>query len=99
MVELGVNLFAEDISEVTEDDFIMKNKGPGKQFTGGPTYYHDGKVIPCMCEWSEKGSMTIEILTKILETLDHLEVFDRSTGINPFLILDGNGNIIDFSFL
>ena len=47
-----------------------------------------------MCTWSEKGSMTNEILTKILETLDQLEFFDRSTGIKLFLVLDGHGNMM-----
>jgi len=101
MIELGVNSFAEEIDEVTDNDFIMKNKGPYKKFPGGPTYYHDGKAIPYMCAWSEKGSMTTdiltEILTKILDTLDHLEVFERSTGINPFIILDGHGSRMDLT--
>ena len=37
MVELGDDPFAEDIGEVTDYDYIMKNKRPGKRFPGGPT--------------------------------------------------------------
>ena len=77
MVELGIDPFAKDVGDVTDVDYIMKNKGPGKRFPGGPTCYHNGKAIPCFCAWSEKGSMTTEILTRILETFDHLEVFHR----------------------
>ena len=43
--------------------------------------------------------MTTEILTKILENLDHLEVFNRSTGINPFLMLDRHGSRMGLPFL
>ena len=99
MVELGIDPFADDVGEVTDLDYIMKNKGPGKKFPGGPTCYHNGIAIPCFCAWSEKGSMTTEILTRILETLDYLEVFDRSTGINPYLMLDGHGSRMGLLFL
>ena len=99
MVELGIDPFADDVGEVTDLDYIMKNKGPGKKFPGGPTCYHNGIAIPCFCAWSEKGSMTTDILTRILETLDYLEVFDRSTGINPYLLLDGHGSRMGLPFL
>ena len=43
--------------------------------------------------------MTTDILTRILETLDHLEVFDRSTGINHYLMLDGHVSRMGIPFL
>ena len=43
--------------------------------------------------------MTSEILRDICATLDHLEVFDRSTGAMPFFLLDGHGSRIELPFL
>ena len=43
--------------------------------------------------------MTSDILTSIVETLDVLKVFDRSTGKTPFIILDGHGSRLGLSFL
>ena len=34
----------------------------------------------------------------MLAQMDSLELFDRSDGINPFLILDGHGSRFDCSF-
>ena len=99
MVELGIDPFAEDIGEITDVDCIMKNKRPGKRFPGGTACYHNGQAIPCFYAWSEKGSMTTEILTSILETLDYLEIFGRSTSINPYLMLDGHDSRMGLPFL
>jgi hypothetical protein len=35
----------------------------------------------------------------MLAYLDSLDLFDRSTEINPFLILDGHGSRFEFDFL
>ena len=43
--------------------------------------------------------MTSDILTLIVETLGVLEVFDRSTGKTPFMLLDGHGSRLGLSFL
>ena len=43
--------------------------------------------------------MMSDILTSIVETLDVLEVFDRSTGKTPFMFLDGHGSRLGHSFL
>ena len=43
--------------------------------------------------------MTSDILTSIVETLDVLEVFDRSKGKTPFILLDGHGSRLRLSFL
>jgi hypothetical protein len=34
-----------------------------------------------------------------LAYLDSLHIFDRSTGLSPFLILDGHGSCFEFEFL
>jgi len=51
-----------------------------------------GKEIPCLTRWSPKGSITAHILIDIVHTLDHLQVFNRSEGQIPFLLLDGHGS-------
>ena len=40
-------------------------------FPGGPVCEFKGKQIPTMIRYSEKGSITGEILTDILRTLDY----------------------------
>ena len=48
MDELGVDLFAEDVVDVTDANYNMNDKGPGKRFPRGPSCYLGEKVIPCM---------------------------------------------------
>ena len=55
--------------------------------------------MPCYCCCTESGSITGEILKDMLAYLDSLDLFDRSTGLNPFLILDGHGSRFEFDFL
>jgi hypothetical protein len=35
----------------------------------------------------------------MLKYIDDLEVFDRSDGVNPFLLLDGHGSRFEIDFL
>jgi hypothetical protein len=84
---------------VGEPDDIAANCGDGKQYPFGPVCLFKGKTIPCFCCCSESGSITTELLTRMLKKLDELEVFDRSTGLNPFLILDGHGSRFELEFL
>ena len=97
--ELGVDPRAEVVGDLDDEDFVVKNMGDGMLFPGGPTCTYNGKKIPCMCRWSPKGSITSEILTDILRTLDAIEVFDRSTGITPVVLMDGHGSRLGLPFL
>ena len=99
IVETGLDLSAPTIGSPNDADFVEKNSGKGKRFPGGPTCQFKGKTIPCLCRWSKKGSITAEILRAILATLDHLKVYDRSTGAKPFLLLDGHRSRLEYSFL
>ena len=60
--------------------------------------YRD-KVIPYLCQWSLKGSMTSKILKTIVHTLDVLEIFDQSSGILPTLLFNGHGSRLQLLFL
>ena len=90
--ETGMDVFAEKIGEVTDDDYFLKNTGKDKRYPGGPTCTFQGKEVPCLTRWSPKGSITSDILIDILATLDRLKVFDRSNSKLHFLLLDGHGS-------
>ena len=99
MVEMGIDSFQDMIGLETDEDFFEKNSGEGKLFPGGPTCLVKGIRVPCFIRWSEKGSMTSEILKEALETLDCLKVFDRVEGRKPFLLVDGHGSRFELPFL
>jgi len=44
-------------------------------------------------------SINGKLLTKISTYLGSLDLFDRSTGLKPFLILDGHGSWFELEFL
>jgi len=48
---------------------------------------------------SENSSISGQLLTDMLRFMDDLEIFDRSLGLNPFLILDGHGSRFELCFL
>ena len=99
VVDTGMDVFAQQEGEVSDDDFFINNSGKNKRFPGGPTCVFQGKEVPCLTRWSPKGSITAQILIDILHTLDHLGVFDRSGGRIPFLLLDGHGSRFAMEFL
>ena len=43
--------------------------------------------------------MTSEMFTTIVRTIDILQVFDRSSEINLFILLDGHGSRLALPFL
>ena len=99
LYECGMDLFAEKVGDVSDDNFFENNSGHGKRFPGGPTCEFQGKTVPCFTRFSPKGSITSEILRDILATLDVIGVFDRSGGKRPFLLLDGHGSRLQIPFL
>jgi len=94
--ETGFDPFAEWIGS---EDNIEENCGDNKPYPFGPTCTFNGKEIPCFCCNSESGSITGPLLTSMLSYIDTKEVFNRSTGLNPFLLLDGHGSRFDLEFL
>jgi hypothetical protein len=93
---MGFDPFAEWIGEENE---IEKNIGEGKVYPMGPECTFNGKNVPCFCCCSESGSITGKLLVDMLKAMDSLQVFDRSTGLNPFLLLDGHGSHFELDFL
>ena len=83
-----------------DDNVIQQNMGKGKMHPLGPECEFIGKMTPTFCCCSESGSiMMAEMLTQILMTTDNHEVFDQSSGVPPFLLLDSHGSQFDFKFL
>ena len=72
--------------------FFEDNFGPGKLFPGGHVCNFEGKEVPCMVRYSDKGSITDEILVDILKTIDELKLYQTYCENNavPFLLVDGH---------
>ncbi len=85
--------------EWIEEDEIEKNMGERKTLSLGPECNFKGKNVSCFCCCSESGSITGSLLRKMLEAINKLQVFDRVTGLNPFLLLDGHGSQFELEFL
>ena len=98
-IETGIDPTKPILGDVNDETFIDQNFGPGKLFPGGPTCKFGGKEIPCMVRWSPKGGITSQILADSLAHIDSFDVFDRSTGKIPFLLLDGHNSRFDLPFL
>ena len=99
LIETGLDLNAETIGNVSDDDFFVKNSGPGKRFSGGSTCTFRNKKVPCFCAWSPKGGITSDILTDIIRTFDTFELSPRINNIKPVIPLDGHGCRFELPFL
>ena len=84
---------------VDDDSMIGNSGGLGKPFPMGPVCNLNGIKVPTFCCASENGSITGDLLVKMLAAIDKLGVFDRSDGVPPFLLLDGHGSRFDLKFL
>ena len=76
-------------------NFFQDNYDPGKLFPGSPVCNFEGKNIPTMIRYSEKGSITNTILTDILHTIDTLSIYKeyRENGAIPFLLVERKGKL------
>ena len=54
-VETGIDVFAEAVGDVEDDDYFEKNTGKGKKYPCGPTCDVRGVTVPCLVRWSPKG--------------------------------------------
>ena len=88
----GLDVFADWVWE-KDKNLISNTGGEGKQHLQGPAVceFHRQK-LPTMCCCSESLSITANLLVAMLKVIDKSEVFDRTEGIAPFLLLlDGHG--------
>ena len=99
-VEFGVDIRVDPVGSDTDSDFVEKNSGPDKYFPGGPMCHFRGKDVPAMIRWHESGSITSDLLTDALKTMDHYELFPRNDPtIKPFMLLDGHGSRLELPFI
>jgi hypothetical protein len=86
--KLGIDIRKDVVNGTTRGELIRNNFG--NAYPGGPICTYMGKQIPCFVGCSPKASITSHMLTAMLKTIDDLNIFDRSTGIKPMLLLDGH---------
>ena len=94
---LGYDASAEWQGKDHEEN--LNTGGLGKRFPMGPQCHYNGVDVPCFCCCSENGSITADLLVEMLRAMDSLNVFDRTDGISPFLLLDGHGSRFELPFL
>lgn len=94
------NTFEGDIA-ASNYEIFEDNSGPGKLFPSRPVFNFEGREILTMVRYSEKSSITNEILTDILHTLGDLKVFQVycNQGAVPLLLVDGHQSRFSKVFL
>ena len=76
------------------------NFGEGKYYPGGPKCKYKGKIVDCLTFASESGGITGEILVKVLQHFDGIDLFPRENdGPIPMLIVDGHQSHLDPLFV
>ena len=85
---------------LTDKDHFQNSNGPGKKYPGDPSCVFKGKTVAAFAPWTEKGSITSEILVEILQTLEQLGTYDNdmAEGRVPILLLDVHGTRFQFLF-
>jgi hypothetical protein len=97
--KLGIDIRKNVETGRTEAETIQLNHGEGKAYPSGPTCTYQGKVLPCFVGSSPNASITSELLAAMLQSIDSHDVFDRSNGNKPFLLLDGHHSRLKLPFL
>jgi hypothetical protein len=96
----GIDITKEaDHTGTTKAEIFKRNCGENKMLCGGPKCYHNGKEVPCFIGASPKASINSQMLADILKYMDSIDLFDRSTGKIPFLLIDGHHSQMELPFL
>jgi hypothetical protein len=98
--KLGIDI-TKNLEQTNKNniEFFEKHYNDNSMMPGGPTCTYLGKEVPCFVGASPNASITSEMLTRMLELMDELQVFDRSNGIHLFLLLDGHHSRTCLPFL
>jgi hypothetical protein len=106
----GFNPLSKDAEDVSSDDMKVledeieqikdeHSNGVDHMIPYGPTCSFNGSDVPIFFPCSNNGSNTRQLLTNMLSKMDDLDLFDRSDGVNPFLLCDGHGSRFAEPFL
>ena len=99
-IEAGMDIFITPDGSPNDEDYVMKNSGPGRFFPGGPYCKFRNKNVPAFIRWYESGSITSDILKEVFQTLDYFDLFPRTNpNIKPFALLDGHSSRLELPFL
>jgi hypothetical protein len=96
---LGIDIRKQAETGETRVDIFNANFGEGKVMPGGPVCTYNGVEMPCFIGSSPNASITSELLAAMLETMDQRNLFDRTDGKRPFLLLDGHQSRVRLPFL
>lgn len=89
-IRAGIDVFRPLQSGNSDEELYARNCRPGQAMEGGPKgLAYNGKEIPCFVSTSKTGLLDGDVLLEICQFLDRLNLYDRSTGVKPFLLLDG----------
>jgi hypothetical protein len=95
----GIDVTKDMKEGENEVQLFLNNCGPDEAMSGGPQCFFKGKNIPCFTGCSPKASITSQMLADMLKAMDDHELFDRSDGSRPFLLLDGHHSRLELPFL
>jgi hypothetical protein len=90
------------MKSLQEDIYAMKDEhsnGADRMFPLYPTCTFNGVEVPTFVMRSKNGSINSQLLTNMMSKMDDHSLFDRSDGVNPFLIYDGHGSRFEEVFL
>ena len=97
--KFGLDITKEKLTGESEAHEFILNYGEGKSMPGGPRCLFNSKEIPCYVGSSPKASITSTMLADMLKTMDSFNIFDRSNGKKPFILLDGHHSRFEMPFL
>jgi hypothetical protein len=96
------NVSSDDMKVLEDEIEQMKDEhsnGVDHMFPFGQTCIFNGNEVPTFVTCIKNGSITSQLLTNMLSKMDDLELFDRSGGVNPFLLCDRDCSRFGESFL
>jgi hypothetical protein len=83
----------------TEVELFENNCGVGQAMQGGPVCNYKGKDVHCFVGTSEDGKLNSQILLDVCNYFDDIHLYDRSSGLQPFILLDGHCSCFDVELL
>jgi hypothetical protein len=83
----------------TEVELFENNCGAGQAMQGGPVCYFKGMEVNSFIGTSVDGKLNSQILLDICKHIDEIELYDRSNGLHPFMLMDGHRSDFDLEFV